>query len=144
MLQMARTTVRGRRKPFNRPRSISSFSSSYRSHLVRHAHDSPILSTVFGYTPPYTSSGFVSLLGYSYNPFIRLADYCPYSAARPRLSLSHPLVTLCRRIALPRWPMSTPWDRSNIPHGIAPSFLPGFSWDITLVVFLLVSVTGPG
>src|ERR1700704_3249308 len=34
-----------------------------------------------------------------------------YPSARDTTPRSHPSVTLCRRIALPRWPMSTPWVR---------------------------------
>ena len=144
MLLRTGTTVYGRRKLFNRPRSISSFSSLSKGRLVRHAHDSQIVSMIIGSTPPHTPPGFVPLLGYNYNPFIRLADYCPQSPSRPRLPRLHPSVMLCPGIALPRWPMSTPWHRSNIPHGIGPSFSPGFPQDTTLVVFLLVSVSGPG
>ena len=77
MLQTAGTTVHGRRNLFNRPRSISSFPSFSRGRLVRHAHDSLIVSTVIGSTPPHTPPGFVPFLSYSYNPLIRLADYCP-------------------------------------------------------------------
>ena len=53
---------------------------------------------------------FVQLLCYSYLPFFRLAPYCyGFPSARDTTPRSHPSVTLCRRIALPRWPMSTPW-----------------------------------
>ena len=75
MLQTAGTTVRSRRKLFNRLRSISPFSfpqrlpSQTRTRL-------PIVSTAFGSTPPHPPSGFVPLLGYSYHPFSRLAPYC--------------------------------------------------------------------
>ena len=67
-----------------------------------------IVSTVLGSTPPSPPPGFVPLLGYSYNPL--LFGWHPYYPRRPsRFTLrSHPSVTLCRRIALPRWPMSTP------------------------------------
>ena len=98
---------------------------SLRGRLVRHAHDSPIVSTLLG-LPLLTHLPVLSRC---------LVTATIHSLGWQTTALSHPptrdchggspSVTLCRRIALPRWPMSTPWDRSNVPHGITPYFSPG-------------------
>jgi len=76
MLQTAGTTVRSRRKHFNRPRSISPFSS--RPLEVAESDTHKVTDSFHGYWvyPSSPPPGFVPLLGYSYSPFTRLAPYC--------------------------------------------------------------------
>jgi len=84
MLQTAGTTVRSRRKLFNRLRSISPFSSPPFEAAYSDTHtvtDSFHGCWVYPSSPPFR---FVSLLGYSYNQLTRLAPYWPFTLRRPR------------------------------------------------------------
>jgi len=76
MLQTAGTTVRSRRKPFNRPRLISPFSSLPLEAASSDTHT--VTNSFHGYWvyPSSPPSGHVPLLGYSNSPFPRLAHYC--------------------------------------------------------------------
>ena len=76
MLQTAGTTVRSRRKPFNRLQWISPFSSPPLEAAQSDTHT--VTDSFHGYwvLPSSPPSGLVPLLGYSYNPLTWLAPYC--------------------------------------------------------------------
>jgi len=84
MLRTAGTTVRSRRKLFNRQRSISPFSSLPLEAAYSDTH--MVTDSFHGYWvyPSSPPSGFVPLLGYSYSPLPQLAPYC-----HPRPSNCH-------------------------------------------------------
>jgi len=72
----------------------------------------PIVSTLIGSTPPLTlqDSSRCSVTATIHSLGCHPTAPSLHLAISPRL---HPSVTLSRRIALPRWRMSTPWVLSN-------------------------------
>jgi len=152
---MAQTTVRSRRKPFNRLRSIALFSSlplaaaySETETVTNSFHD----YWVYPFSPPSRSRLVARLQLQSNHSAGTLLLLSSHLVISPR---SGPSVMLSHRIALPRWRMLMTWVLSTVSNTatvysgprtilVLPSLSFTWAFIVVITIIYLVGLDGKG